>query len=454
MLNEKDLINPNERKYLITAAIASLLTYVLLIVSISGIFFILFFLVLSLFAHGIMLAFIRTNGVKLSSTQFPTVFEKTKVLCEKMGMATMPDVYVVQSGGVLNAFATKFFGRNMVVLYSEIFELIKQGAEDELAFIIAHELAHIKRRHITKQILILPAMWIPFLGEAYSRACEYTCDRFGAYYTGNIEASKNSLVILAIGKGLYQNVNQMEFIEQIDQESGFFVWLSEKISTHPPLPKRVRELDLFEKGEWHSRSGSKLWIVLILLLFAILAGIGFGIKYAFQKFDGFDFSKLSTSANSTLITVVVEKDNEQLISLISNGVDLNSEDADGWTALDWAIEDENKEAVLALVNAGANVNHMDYFETSPLMRAAGIGNSYFIDILISKGANIDQQDSEGDTPLIIAVLNQQTDAVKLLLDKGANPQIKNNENFTSLMYAIKAGDPDIINLLRSKEGLK
>jgi Zn-dependent protease with chaperone function len=192
-----------------------------------------------------MLANIRTNGVKLSPNQFPTVYKKTEILCEKMGIAIMLDVYVMQSDGVLNAFATRFFGRNMVVLYSEFFELIKQGAEDELAFIIAHELAHIKRRHITKQMLILPAMWIPFLGEAYSRTCEYTCDRFGAYYTGNTEASKNSLMILSIGKDLYQDVNQMEFLEQIDQESGFFVWLSEKISTHPPLPKRVREIDLF-----------------------------------------------------------------------------------------------------------------------------------------------------------------------------------------------------------------
>ena len=118
MLNEKDLINPNERKYLITAVIASLLTYVLLIVSISGIFFIMFFLVLSLFAHGIMLAFIRTNGVKLSSTQFPAVFEKTKGLCEKMGMATMPDVYVVQSGGVLTHIhhPPKFYGYLLVFL--------------------------------------------------------------------------------------------------------------------------------------------------------------------------------------------------------------------------------------------------------------------------------------------------------------------------------------------------
>ncbi|MBM7870707.1 beta-lactamase regulating signal transducer with metallopeptidase domain [Clostridium pascui] len=61
------------------------------------------------------------------------------------------DVHVVESGGILN--------------------------------IIAHELAHIKRNHIIKQTLILPAMWIPFLGETYSKSCEYTCDRMAANYS-------------------------------------------------------------------------------------------------------------------------------------------------------------------------------------------------------------------------------------------------------------------------------
>lgn len=454
MLTERKLIYPNERKYFVVATIFSILSYISLIVSIGGILLILFFLGLSFFAHGLMLANIRTNGVKLSSKQFPIVFEKTKVLCEKMGMITLPDVYVMQSGGILNAFATRFFGRNMVVLYSEFFELINQGAENELEFIIAHELAHIKRRHISKQMLILPAMWIPFLSEAYSRTCEYTCDRFGAYYTGNTEASKNSLMILAIGKDLYPCVNQMEFLEQINQESGFFVWLSEKISTHPPLPKRVREIDLFEKGEFSSSPKSKLWIVLVVLSLIILGGVGYGINYAVQKLDGLDVSEILTEEDSSLITAVVEKNNEQLKTLISLGENLNLEDSDGWTALDWAIEDENKEAVLELVNAGANVNHMDLEKVSPLMRAAIIGNTEIMDILLVKGAKIDEQDVEGYTPLIFAVINQQTGAVELLLDKGANPQIKNKENFTSLMYAIKIGNPEIINLLRIEEGLK
>ena len=139
-----------------------------------------------------------------------------------MELTHVPDIYIVESGGKLNAFATRFFGRNMVVIYSEIFELYKNEGEDELSFVIAHELAHIKRRHISKMMFILPAMWIPGLGELYLRACEYTCDRYAAFYVGNTKAAQNSLTILAVGKGLYHDVNRIAYLDQMMYERGIF----------------------------------------------------------------------------------------------------------------------------------------------------------------------------------------------------------------------------------------
>ncbi|MHB1404480.1 MAG: M48 family metallopeptidase [Desulfitobacteriaceae bacterium] len=272
-LSDKDLIHKKERRYFIFAVIASIIAYILLAVSITGIIFLLIGLALSLFVHALMLAFIRTNGVKLGPEQFPEVYGQAQTLATQMRMRTMPDIYVMQSGGVLNAFASRFFGKNMVVLYSEIFELIAHKATDEVAFILAHELAHIKRRHISKQLAILPALWIPFAGEAYSRSCEYTCDRYAAYYTSKAKAATNSLVILAIGKALYKQVNLDKFLEQINSEHGFFVWLSRKLSTHPPLPERIREVGTFmgiSEVNFPPVQKSKAGLVLALSLLGIL----------------------------------------------------------------------------------------------------------------------------------------------------------------------------------------
>ena len=92
------------------------------------------------FAHGIKIGQIRSNGVKISPLQYPKVYERVIDLSTRMEIGKVPDVYVVESSGILNAFATRLLGRNIIVLYSDIFELIEEEAEEEVTFIIAHDL--------------------------------------------------------------------------------------------------------------------------------------------------------------------------------------------------------------------------------------------------------------------------------------------------------------------------
>ena len=73
---------------------------------------------------------------------------------------------------------------------------------------------------------------------AYSRACEYTCDRYGKAY--GKPSGNQGLLVLAAGKALYGKVNEEEMIKQTEDEHGFFMWLAEVSSTHPGLAKRVK----------------------------------------------------------------------------------------------------------------------------------------------------------------------------------------------------------------------
>lgn len=242
---EERLIHENEKAYYTVCLILSILTYLGLIISIIGILYIIVGFLVTFVLHGIAIGHIRNNGVKLTEKQFPGIYFRAKKIGFDMGVKDLPDIFIMQSGGALNAFATAFFGRKFLVLYSEIVEISKEGHEDELDFIIAHELAHIKRNHITKQMLILPALWIPFLGNAYSRACEYTCDRMAAAYMNSSEGATNALAVLAVGKRLFVDMNMIEYIQSAKSESGFFIWLSQVLSTHPPLPKRIEKIQYF-----------------------------------------------------------------------------------------------------------------------------------------------------------------------------------------------------------------
>lgn len=231
------LVHPKEKFYFTVSLAISILAYIGLVVSIFGILYIAMLSLAALFAHGIFLGAVRGNGVRVGPDQFPDVYATTQRLSAEMGLRETPDVYIVQAGGMLNAFATRFLGRNFVILYSDVVELAREQGEDALAFVICHELAHHYRKHTARRMLLLPSMWVPFLGAAYSRACEYTCDAFGAHYCGR--GAVDGLLVLAAGKGLYREVNVEAFARQAVTESGFFMWVSEKLTTHPHLPKRV-----------------------------------------------------------------------------------------------------------------------------------------------------------------------------------------------------------------------
>jgi Zn-dependent protease with chaperone function len=201
-----------------------------------GVFFALFSLVL----HGFMIGRIRGNAVRVSLTQFPTVHAMVQRHAATLGMSEVPAVYVMQAGGVLNAFATRFFGRNFVVLYSDVLAMAERRGADAVSFVVAHELAHLKRGHLKYRWLLAPSRIVPFLSGAYSRACEYTCDRFGALCVP--EGAIPGLLALAAGGELHEQVDPRQFAAQSETESGFWFGVSEVFASHPHLTNRVGAL--------------------------------------------------------------------------------------------------------------------------------------------------------------------------------------------------------------------
>ena len=455
-LEFKHLIHKDEKKYFIVALIVSIIGYVFLLFSIVGFIVLLLLNILSLFLHGLMMAQIRTNGVRLSAQQFPEVFQKTRELCEHMEMPVVPEIYVIESAGALNAFATRFFGRNMVVLYSDVFDLINSTDNEELSFIIAHELAHIKRKHITKHMLILPAMWIPLLGEAYSRACEYTCDRIAANYINNSEAAMNGLTMLAIGKSLYKKVNRSEYLMQCSQERGFFIWLAEKISTHPPLPKRINAIQVFfyNSSESAFKQTSKvIWpIVGLALLIVTLSGIGFVYTDKIKEVANTFLSEASPKEEvPMIIQAVAEEDVTKVKTQLNAGIDPNITDIDSWTPLMWAVQNNNVAIINLLIDAGADLDLQDSYEETALIKAISQEYVGTTKALIEAGADPNLSDSYGWTPLMAASTSGNIDLVRILLEAGADPNSKDETSFTAFLHAKKLGYNEIGDLIKQYE---
>ncbi|MDA5561599.1 M48 family metalloprotease [Exiguobacterium sp. MMG028] len=405
-MNHSNLVHKREKLYfslLVAASVLMLILGIVLTVASFGLFLWIIGTIvsLSLFTHWIQIGYIRTNGVKVTARQFTELHEMVQRVGADMGIRLLPDVYILQAGGALNAFATRFFQKNMVILYSDVVELTRTGQTKEVEFVIAHELAHIRRNHVQKQWVVLLGSIIPFLGSAYSRACEYTCDRMAAHYIQDFGAAKRALTVLAIGGPLAKEVNEFDYLYEASRENGFIAKYSELLSTHPTLPKRIASIATAAGEENIPVFKTAGYVKASIISMILLTVIGNGALIAFLFI------------------------NDDLTEIVSAAM---SEDL----ADDWALEWEEPIQELTYNNAS-------YEE---------------IEAELQNGADVNIQDEYGETPLHNLFYNDEVDeeTVQLLLDNGADVTLQNDSGMTPIDTARDWGhSSELIELMESYE---
>ncbi len=189
---------------------------------------------------------IRGNAVKVSIKQFPDLFELVNKQSKQLGLKKIPSVYVMQEGGIISAFVIKqFIRKHHVILLAPILEEAYKDGKDTLAFILGHELGHIKQNHpgFWKDLFITPAKIVAYpLWLAYSRACEYTCDRIG--YALSPTGAMKGIGLIALGSQLYSKLDIKDWILRAEEDSGFLSHIDEFFSIHPHLSKRMKVIYL------------------------------------------------------------------------------------------------------------------------------------------------------------------------------------------------------------------
>lgn len=196
-----------------------------------------------------MYAMYRSMSVKVSEKNFPEIYEIVKEYTARLGLKKMPNVYIIQSNGVLNAFSSFIPFKQYVELYADLVEVAYREYKDmdSIRFIIAHEMAHIKLKHATLHynMLILFANYIPILRSTASRAREYSCDRIAQNLSGS--DGIDAIMTLTSGIHLYKRVNKDDYIENAKKIKGFFVWWYNLLADHPITCKRILALEM-KKG--------------------------------------------------------------------------------------------------------------------------------------------------------------------------------------------------------------
>lgn len=231
---------PTEQPLFVIGVLFSSLVWLAMVVSIVGIFYGLAGLLFTLIAHALFLAHVRCNAVRVSPQQFPDLYERCRQAAERLGLPETPEVYLMQAGGALNAFATKLLARKFVVIFSDLADQCQDPRQ--LDFVVGHEIGHLAAGHLRWNAFLWPYMLLPWLGAAYLRAREYSADAYGYAVVGEAEAAMRGLMVLAAGGKHGAQADLVAFIEQCREAGQFWPSVLELVSSHPFLCKRVAAL--------------------------------------------------------------------------------------------------------------------------------------------------------------------------------------------------------------------
>ena len=138
-------------------------------------------------------------------------------------------------------------------------------------------------------------------------------------------------------------------------------------------------------------------------------------------------------ADTTLLHIASKQINQPEIIdlLVKSGVNVNAQDAEGFTPLHMAAIHGNLKIVKKLVDLEADVN----IATTDGKNAAELAHLNELEIEeYLEGSNVNLQNKEGRTPLFLGVKNKHEQLIKLLIENKADVSIGYKETSTEMRY--------------------
>jgi Zn-dependent protease with chaperone function len=240
---------PNE-EWILAGTALLVLAVVALAAGVSFCLVPVFFLVFVLIAYWMN----RANHNALKQSAYPVSLQRTPNLariqqaCLARLRPGQVEVFVVRSNQ-LNAYTFGFDSPQDIVLYSALLEVMD---EDELRFVLGHEMGHVALGHTWLNTLLGGMAGVPVtVGAAviitlafrwWNRACEYSADRAGLLACGKPHKAISALIKLVAGDIQSQAELQraLQVIER--QDDSVLNQLGETLSTHPMIARRIEQI--------------------------------------------------------------------------------------------------------------------------------------------------------------------------------------------------------------------
>ena len=157
---------------------------------------------------------------------------------------------------------------------------------------------------------------------------------------------------------------------------------------------------------------------------------------------------LGAAGTGTTLIDAVKAGDRAAVRTLATRTAVNAAEADGMTALHWAVRADDAETTQMLIRAGAKVGAANRYGITPLSLAATNGNASITRALLKAGADPNAVGPDGETILMTAARAGNGEVVTALLDRGANVNAAENwQGQTALMWAAAENHPDAVRAL-------
>jgi Zn-dependent protease with chaperone function len=217
-----------------------------------------------------------SENIRVTPKQFPKIYEMFRESCAILDIPEIPEIYI-RTHWQPNAFA---FGVNKytVTLLTGTLDLM---TDDELLFVIGHELTHIKCNHMMYKTLLylltyvgaeifgmffkiakLTLLPLEMRLRTWERKAEFSCDRGGLLVVQNLKVAQTAQIkMTGASKTLLQNIDVDEVLKQADDLRDMDEELLIRamkvyhniFRTHPFPIVRIKELHNWAQSDQHRR---------------------------------------------------------------------------------------------------------------------------------------------------------------------------------------------------------
>jgi ankyrin repeat protein len=154
------------------------------------------------------------------------------------------------------------------------------------------------------------------------------------------------------------------------------------------------------------------------------------------------------SVGSAIADAAMKGDANAVAALLTHKADVNAPQADGATAVHWAVYRDDLAMLDRLIAAGARVSAANRHGATPLALACINGNAGAIERLLKAGADPNQRGPNGETPLMMTARSGAVEAMTVLLKAGADVNATEKlRGTTALMWAAAQSHPAAVRVL-------